>query len=495
MEAVTAGVAIASLLTALIYLAQAWIQGPRNRCFAEYFFDRWSLQSLQVAATLFSSAMSFATVVIALMQLTGVFGIGLCTATATFCIGWVAIQGAAGRIRRRSVQTDTLHSFLGRYYNSILISKLAAVVTIIGLLGLFCTELFAIDEIVRSLTLSSPVGASLIILFGCFAILHAALGGFHTVVRSDPYQSILLLISLVILLILGILAWRSTGYSRLNFKGQADTWLPPISIMVGLFMINAPFPFVDTLTWQRLIAAASIRDYVRGSWLAVAAFSFTWTLLVVIGLMAGTANSGSDPFSNLIQYCGVIPSWLGFVIPFLIFPGFFSAMLSSSDAFLNSAVHTWCLDVIGYRSYDKEANVRNSAALHVVWLGAVGLTATMFLRYLGFNIVDMIFAVYAGTLALLPAVLYSIFRPTQRGSSLRTGVVLSMSLGLAAAWTVGLAATIPGMQKSHLTRALDTLHLLSVYHAPTVAVAVSTIVFLSFLSLRVFTQRSGSREL
>lgn len=480
MSALVIGAALGATVVAFAYLIQVWRDQPYNRTFADYFFHSWSLRTRQVATTLFSSAMSFATVVVALMQLTGLLGIGLCYATLTFSMGWFLMQRAAPRIRARSEPSDTLHSFVGRYYGSRAIRSSAAAVTTIGLLGLFATELFAIDAVVKGLGLSPNYAGALIVVFGVFAIIHASLGGFRTVIKSDAYQSALLILSLLLLLMLGLLAWNSVDFRQLNYTGKIGSLLLPAPVLIGLFMINVPFPFVDTLTWQRLIASSSSSDYVKGSRYAVAGFCVTWTLLIFVALMASTADPSVDPLSSLLNRAAAMPAPAAFITALVLFPGFLAAMLSSSDAFLNSAGHTWCLDVAGYRRYRNEDDVKKTASIHVVWLGALGLLATIILRYSGFNIVDMIFAVYAGTLALFPCVIHAVWaRAGQTSPRLRIGAFVSMLTGLLAAWATGALATVDSLRSSSVGRFVAGVIPIDVYQAPTYALIVSIAVYLT----------------
>lgn len=479
MTAYTAGAAVGLGLGVALYLWIALRDMQRATRLSSFFFSDWDLGRGKVGVTVFSSAMSLATVVIAMVQLAVIFGVGIMWAMLTFCAGWFLFQRIGPWLRKRTQRTDTLHTFLGRSFQSRTVTVLASSVTIIGLLGLFATELFAVDLLLQAMGASDALALSGIFLLGAVAIVHAALGGFRSVVRSDWAQSALLIFSIALMAILAFLLWRSNDSPSISWAAHAPTLLPPVGVLIGLFMINVPFPFVDTLAWQRIIASKTEQDFRSGTWYAVFAFALTWTVLVVVGLLvASVLPRGAEPFVAVVANGATFSPEIAFLLAVCLFPGLVSALLSQADAFLNSAGHCFSLDLtsVGRELPDHDVHVR--ARLHVVMLGVTGLAMTLLLKYLGFRILDLIFAVYAGTLALLPSVLAALLvKDASRLPTLRYAALLSMIGGFLAAWLNGVYSVSAANSDWWLWSTIRAYVPIDVYQSPTYAFSASGILF------------------
>src|ERR1041384_1057375 len=97
MSTLSYGAALSGTVLVLFYVFSAIRDMARTRSLKDYFFAGWSLDSTAVGATLFSSSTSLATVVIALLQLTHIFGSALLWAPITFCAGWLLLRRVARR--------------------------------------------------------------------------------------------------------------------------------------------------------------------------------------------------------------------------------------------------------------------------------------------------------------------------------------------------------------------------------------------------------------
>lgn len=473
------GAAAGLTISVLYYLLMSIVDRKHVSSLGAYFFYGWSLSERTVTVSQFSSSMSLATVVIALLQLGVIFGVGLSWATLTFCLGWVFFVLMVPLIRRHTVPRDTIHSFLGRRYESDAVRVLAAIATIAGFLGLFATELFAADVVLSALNVNPHFVGGAIVLFALVTIAYSAVGGFRSVVRSDWSQTALLLAALAILALLGLRNWLAADQPSVMATQQAHSWILPLIVATGLFFINVPYPLVDTQSWQRARAAATDSAAKMGTAKAIWMFVATWSFMIGLAiLVATTLTPGENPFKSIVQSATTLSPLAAFLVGCILIPGLAAAMFSSADAFVNSAAHVYSLDISALRTKADSDNVTSTARLHVVILGLGGLAVTMLLRFAGFGIVDMVFAVSAGQLALLPSVLCGLFAPHTKGiKKLRVPALASIGLGFAAAWVNGLYSVMTGLQH-HVPSSLSQIFPPDVYRSPAYAIITSFFVFL-----------------
>lgn len=468
-----------TVLSALLYLAIGSAHRRSAKHFNVYFFDDWSLDRRMIGATIFSSAMSLATVVVALLQLGVAFGLALSWATITFCGGWIVLWIGAPRIRSAVTPTDTIHSFLGRTYSSPALAKIASTATILGLVGLFATELFAADVVLGALGVPSSWNIPAILLFGGVTIAYAAVGGFRSAVRSDWSQTTLLLLAILVLCYLTYYNWSQNGRPGPLVWGSSGHVFLPLAVAVSIFFINVPFPFVDMQVWQRLIAARSVAEFRAGSLFATVAFAITWTALIILSIyIAPGLPKGTEPLSVLMRAAQTHATSITFLLGFLLVPGLFAAMFSSADGFLNSAAATFSLDLAGSKHVDANVDVSGTAPFHVVGLGIGALSTALVLRAYGFSIIDLVFAVSAGQLALLPPVLSALLRDsTIPRPELRWWAIASVGGGFFAAWLNGFYSVSSSQSTFVLWEWLETFVPRDTYRSPIYAVAVSASIF------------------
>ncbi|MCI0438541.1 MAG: hypothetical protein L0177_05360, partial [Chloroflexi bacterium] len=335
-----AGALLAAVATIATYVYIAYKGRLHASTQAQFFFAGWSLNRRDVGETVFSSSMSLASVVVALIQLTAVLGPGILFAAITFSLGWGLFAQAAPAILSRHPSIHTLHHFLERTYGSTLLRRTASAATAVGLVGLFATELFAVNVLVASIGMAQSSVTPIVAIFGLLACVHAAEGGFRSVVGTDRLQNRLLLLSVATLLVLAVMGWMRGGApDPIDIARQRGLGLS-LSLGLGLFLINVPYPWVDATAWQRLIASRDAATFRSGTRWAAAGFLLSWSAVIVIGLLALSFTApNADPFASALGQALSLSLPLQFIAAVLIFPGFIAAMLSSADAFLNGAAH------------------------------------------------------------------------------------------------------------------------------------------------------------
>jgi Na+/proline symporter len=475
MSALLLGALVGLSLSVAYYLGLARGHSRSARNLGRYFFDGWSLDERMVGVSQFSSSMSLATVVIALMQLAAVFGLALSWATITFCVGWLIFAAAVPNIRSKTIPRDTIHSFLGRAYDSPALRAVASAATILGFMGLFSTELLAADTVFTALGVPKSWIVAAIVVFGLVTMAYSAVGGFRSVVRSDWSQTALLSAAMAVLGILAVRVWVTAGQPPFHGNLGVHSFSLPLALAISLFFINVPYPFVDTQAWQRARAAASDRAASVGTAKAVALFAVSWTFLIVLGTaLAAFMPQGSDPFQSLVASAFTLPAVLAALVGFLLVPGLLAAMFSSADAFINSAAHVYSLDLSTIRNKNESDDVWIVARRHVLTIGLLSLAACLLLRSVGFGIIDLVFSVSAGQIALLPAV--SVALLSRGPGSLRRlsfSALVSIIAGFAAAWANGLYSVLVTGRLLHPSPGLLQVVPADVYRSPAYAFAVS----------------------
>jgi len=170
-------------------------------------------------------------------------------------------------------------------------------------------------------------------------------------------------------------------------------------------------------------------------------------------------------------------------------------MLSSSDAFLNSANHSFNLDFTRIRDVPEDTPVAGISRRYVFVLGLLGLLLTIGLRSIGFKIVDMIFAVYAGTLSLFPAVIVSLYiRRRDLLPRLRPAALVAAIGGFLAAWAHGFYSIV-GIDASTRLGSWLAAHVpRDVYQSPTYAFVVSILLFVVCIPFMLLVKGPAAEE-
>ena len=322
MSIVATAAFVGTLISLAIYLWMAVSDSRLASNLKQYFFYDWSLSGRAIAATIFASGMSLATVIIALLQLGCIFGLALYWATITYCMGWIVLVCVVPLIRRQIHPTETLNTYLGRVYGSRTVTKVASTATIIGFIGTFSVELLAGSILLESLGFTSSTATWGVIIFGLVALTYSSFGGFRAVIRSDKIQAALIFPTMVGVIIVGLLYWKNANGPSFIDSPLSHKFVLPLSLTINLALINIPFPIVDMSAWQRVSAARSTSSFLVGGVYAVVAFFVTWMALICLAVLVGpTLPAEVNPFVEIMQSLNNLPVPLAFVLAIMIFPG------------------------------------------------------------------------------------------------------------------------------------------------------------------------------
>ncbi len=473
------GVALTGLLL-LLYLRIAVQDFGTITSVDDFFIYRRRLTARGVFSTFYASGMSLATVFIAFMRLAPQLGLALIWAVAFYALGHLLLWVLIPRIKGMIAEGQTIHTFLGDRYGSDTMRRVGSGATVIGFIGVFATELIVGTYIFENLFGSPGSYWAALVLFTGILITYALLGGFRSVVRTDIIQSLAILFVTALLVLVALSEGESDGC--LIPEELTGSFVLPWLILLNFFLINVLFPVVDMSAWQRVAASTSTQTARNGVFPAALFFFATWTLIVLAALsLTEFVQTNEDGGLMLALKAYGANGLLESVLGALGVAALVAAMMSTADTFLIAASQSVAMDI--RQSGDEEpprsdAAIINLARSDMLKIALVGLLICLGFRAIGFNVAELVFAVYGSSLALLPAVALALAAPA--GVSLmpfRRPAIGSILAGILAGWTYGILAVLSSGNES-LARMIDILPgPPSAYNAPTMAVASAVVVF------------------
>ena len=157
----------ALLLAFLVYIGVGIFVGRQTRGVADLLPMGFGRQArienpAEFSASTVATTISLATVVMAFFELAQSMGVWLFWTVATTSFGLLVVRVFARRIWVRLSTYDhrpTLHEFLGREYDSRVLSYVGAVFTSLGFLGAFAVELTVGSRLFAALVSDVPAGS------------------------------------------------------------------------------------------------------------------------------------------------------------------------------------------------------------------------------------------------------------------------------------------------------------------------------------------------
>lgn len=463
----------------------------------KYLYAHVPLLTKDISGTIFASGMSLATVILTIVQLGIVFGSGLFWAVFTYAFGWFAFSAISKRIKTHCEPRDTIHTFLGRTYNSISLRRSSSILTSIGFVGSFATEILALNIIMSFLGIDQFYIHSITIFFAAFTILYSALGGFQAVIKTDLIQSASIVLVVFIIFGLAVYTREASGAAGLFDEEKLRSLSLPASLFISIFMINVLFPLVDMSAWQRVQASNTVSSFRQGAVIASIGFLSIWSILLFSSFaLSGAVYVGDDPFGELVQSAAALPGFFGGLVSFVLIGGLLAALFSTADTFLNAAATTIVCDAF-HQNSTESIPMRSVGRLKrlVIGIGAVGFGVVLLLNAAGFGIVELVFALYGGALALAPCVALALFgKKKERLEGLGTPAMLSVLVGFGTAWLVGFYGVLCGTSSSDACTSAGAIVAPNVFQAPTFAFASSLLVLLVGIAIRRVSWRGRKSD-
>jgi Na+/proline symporter len=404
----------------------------------------------EFSAATVAATVSLATVILAFTELAGFFGLWLLWTAVTTAIGLVVLRIAAPIIWRRvssfGEQRPTLHGFLGAAYGSPLLVRAAALCTSAGFLGAMAVELTVGSRFLAGLAPSIDPTAALVLL-SAVGVGYTMLGGFRVVIQTDRIQMIMIWLAIAALAVLVvILASASGGLSAVVGRAPAGVfdfgWRDGLtSFLIGIAIINIPTFMADMSVWQRIAGAREESAVGGGITRSVIGALVSWSLLALLACFVAslvTAVPDTNPLATFLQVAHAQASLVASILVFVVIAGLYAAALSTSSTQLIAAGAAIHIDLLHRRGTitplaDTEKALRLARIL-VVALGLASVAIVELLRFAGFSIADLVFALYGSQLGLTPIVLLALVGDPKRNAGRGAWAAAAVILGFVAGW-------------------------------------------------------------
>lgn len=509
----TAGFLVLFVLAA--YLSVAFRSLRTMRSIDDFFIFNRRLRDTSVFSTTFAAEMSLATVFIAFMTLAPVLGINLFVAMFTFTLGQLVLFIVIPHIKKRVYWGETLQTFLGEAYGSLVLRYIASIASLLGFVGLFSIEIIVGTTLFTSLSGSTMNQASIVAFVAAIVVFYTTLGGFKSVVATDRWQAI------GVLFVVGVLVFCAfsvgeAGRAPLIPEGLRSIPIIPL-LLVNFLIINTLYPLCDMSAWQRIAAARDVTTARRGFLAAILSFLLTWGLLIFAALALTDLTQGASEGGAIIRPLAELAKsgLAGTIIVGLALAALAAAMLSTGDTFLIAAAQSLSIDLLdrpyfeAKRRAEREAEEQDGmpasladdepiprgikeetyagttsikvlykARMSIVIMASVGIIVFAYLRSIGFQVADFVFVVYGSTVALFPSIVGA-FRISSVNFRKRLSpwAIASLGGGLISGWIYGVAAV------EHVAPTLYVLGPGSAYNSPTVALIVSLLIYMGGLGV------------
>ncbi len=445
----------AILVSIIVYLGVGFYLGRNTKSVGD-MLPMMAGQQAQVAnsnefsASTVATTISLATVVVAFFELSAGLGTWLLWCVVTTSLGLFVMRIFARKIWDRMATYEnrpSIHEFLEKEYQSSSVGLIASVFTSIGYLTAFATELTVGSRFLAGLLPEIPQWAAVLIV-SVVGFIYTSAGGFRSVVVTDRIQmwSIWLLIGSLSAYYV-YFAVGNGGIAVNIAKVPAPvldfSWREGLgSFLIGIFIMNVAMYLPNMSLWQRIAGSQKPEVVVNGLWGATLSSALAWGMFVVLAcfaLMIVQPAAGQNLLTELLIAVEK-ESVIGKVVLFCVTLGLYGAMLSTASTQLIAVSHTIYEDIIAkFRSQSLTDRLKSGSELRLsrIILITAAIVATVLvevLRYLGFSVADLAFAIYGSSLALLPALLLSLYLPREQLKGLKVWANSSVTIGFVLAW-------------------------------------------------------------
>lgn len=407
----------------------------------------------EFSASTVAVSISLSTVILAFFQLVPGMGWWLLWAAITTALGFLLFSVLSKKIWEKLTYykntPPSIHAFIANEYSSKRTGVIASVLTAIGYLCMFSTELTVSSSFIAGLIPGMPFWLILVIL-SVVSFTYTSLGGMRVTVVSDRIQmlSIWALIFAMLLFFM-VYIFNNGGISYISKTVPENVlnikWANSLSpFLIGLLVMNLFTYITNMALWQRIAGTEKPEIFVKGMKKTVFQSAISWGLIVVLAVLAYTV--ASPPQSNnqgnflINTMVGIYSKPFGPIIVFIVAVGLLGAMLSTASTQLIAVSHTIYEDIISqYRGKSISERVASQKELTfsrlILILSAVcAIGFVELLRTIGFNVADLAFSIYGAALSLAPPILFSLFVNNTILKRLNIWATSAILLGFIFAW-------------------------------------------------------------
>lgn len=443
----------ALLISAIIYLSIGYSLSKDNKnlsdLFPVVFGKKASVNTTdEFSKSTVATTVSLATIVLAYFELAGYFGIYLLWTAITTAIGVVLVSFASKKIWQKMNTYDhrpSLHEFLSVEFNSPSVGLIASICTSIGFLLIFATELIVGSRFLAGLVPQIPEWVTVIFL-STVGFLYTLMGGFRAVIKTDQLQMrfiwgfIGMLIAYYIYHV-GTVGWEN---SIANVPENIFSLEPRAGLgffLFGIAVMNIPTHISNMSVWQRISGAQEPETVVRGFRKSIWGMLFSWGLLALLAcfaFMIVTPEQSTTLLTDLLATISTNP--FGKVVLFVSALGLYGAMLSTASTNLIVVTHTISEDVLAkFKSASLQERINSKREFYIsrgILIGAalVAIFLVEGLKYFGFSIADLVFAIYGGALVLFPPIMVALYNKRENLIYLSNYVTAAVVIGFILAW-------------------------------------------------------------
>lgn len=480
----------AILISAGVYLGIGFSLGKKTQSLADLFPIVFGKTAKVETADEFSSStvattVSLATIILTYFELAGYFGPYLLWTAVTTAIGMWLLSRMAKKIWDKLSVYDhrpSLHEFLGTEFNSPTLALVASICTSLGFLLIFATELIVGSRFLAQFVPQIPEWVSVIFL-SSVGFIYTLVGGFRAVIKTDQIQMKLIWALIGVLIIYYLysflssdfsLSWNQVPKGVLDFSPRAGL----VSFLIGIALMNIPTHLSNMSIWQRIGGAQDPEVVIRGFKKSIWSLTFSWALLATLAFLAYLIiipESNTSLFSELLILMS--NSTIGKLGLFIVMIGLYGAMLSTASTNLIVVTHTVSEDILAkFKSSSLDQRIASkrefyNSRLILVLATILAVFLVEGLKYFGFSIADLVFAIYGGSLALFPPILIALYGDRKQLQKMSAFASVAVILGFSAGWGAAIYGKFIG--DSNL-----------IFLAPTVGIGVSFGAMVLGLTLR-----------
>lgn len=413
--------------------------------------------SVEFSSTTVATTISLATVIVAFFELVPGLGLWLFWPVATTSLGLWLFSLIANRIWKKMEgygHRPSMHEFLGVEFSSKRVAFVGAVFTTLGYLAAFAVELTVGSRFLAGLIPGIPEWVTVCVITAV-GFLYTGLGGFRSVVVSDRVQMVFIWLLLVALIAfyaqIGVADGFSQSIQRIPENVRTLTWSNGLIPFVAGILIMNLFTYVSNMgLWQRIAGSQEPHTVVKGMRKSVYQSLLSWGLFVIVAIgafMVVAPAEGENLLVTLLK--SLTSSPFGQIVTFCVVLGLYGAMLSTASTQLIAVSHTIYEDILAplrgktleERITSKKELTLSRIILVVSAIGAVGVVEI--LRYGGFTIADLAFAVYGAALGLVPPILVALF-VTKRDALKKLSIWanVAVTLGFTSGWGIAIVGKI-----------------------------------------------------
>ncbi len=281
------------------------------------------------------------------------------------------------------------------------------------------------------------------------------MGGFRAVIQTDKLQMKFIWGFIIVLSVFYLYYIFNNGGVTVNIAKIPENIFSLSNregltvFLIGVTIMNIPTLVSNMSVWQRISGAENVETVVNGFKKSIVSLFLTWTFFVLLAcfaFMIVIPENSQSLLSDLL--ISISDNTIGKIVLFFIVLGMYGAMLSTASTNLIVVSHTISEDIIAkFKSKTTKERLNSKKDFYIsrIILTLSTITAILFvvgLKYFGFSIADLVFAIYGGSLTLFPLIMFSLFVSSKKIKQLSTYAIVAVVIGFISGWVIAIYGKI-----------------------------------------------------